>query len=39
MKKSEKPVTEVSAVTSATEDAIRERAYELYEQRGRADTR
>ncbi|MGC2110865.1 MAG: DUF2934 domain-containing protein [Candidatus Korobacteraceae bacterium] len=41
MKKSEKPAGEVStsepAVTSVTEEAIRERAYELYEQRGRLD--
>ncbi|MGA7462288.1 MAG: DUF2934 domain-containing protein [Candidatus Korobacteraceae bacterium] len=41
MKKSEKPAAEVStsepAVTSVTEEAIRERAYELYEQRGRLD--
>ena len=41
MKKSEKPAVEVStsepAVTSVTEEAIRERAYELYEQRGRLD--
>jgi len=41
VKKSEKPAAEVStsepAVTSVTEEAIRERAYELYEQRGRLD--
>ena len=37
MKKSERPVTGVPAVTSVTKDAIRERAYQLYEQRGRAD--
>lgn len=41
MKKSEKPVAGVSrsepAVTSVTEEAIRKRAYELYEQRGRLD--
>ncbi len=41
MKKSENPAAEVStsepAVTSVTEEAIRERAYELYEQRGRLD--
>lgn len=41
MKKSEKPAAEVStsepAVASVTEEAIRERAYELYEQRGRLD--
>ena len=41
MKKSEKPAGEVltsePAVISVTEEAIRERAYELYEQRGRLD--
>ncbi len=41
MKQSEKPVAEVStsepAVTSVTEEAIRERAYEPYEQRARLD--
>jgi hypothetical protein len=41
MKKSEKQVAEVSpsdpAATSVTEEAIRERAYELYERRGRVD--
>ena len=41
MKKSEKPLAEVStselAFASVTEEAIRARAYELYEQRGRVD--
>lgn len=41
MKRSEKPLagssTSKLAVASVTEEAIRQRAYELYERRGRLD--
>ena len=41
MKKSEKPLagrsTSKPAAASVTEEAIRQRAYQLYEQRGRVD--